>query len=46
MAWAGIGLWTSGQVEDAMGMKASKEQEEELERSMAVRVQRVEREGR
>lgn len=41
MAWASIGLWTSPQVESALGMKASKEEQEALERQLAVRVSRV-----
>lgn len=42
MAWASIGLWTGPQVENALGMKASKEEQEALERQLAVRVSRVE----
>ncbi|KAJ5105556.1 hypothetical protein NUU61_002903 [Penicillium alfredii] len=48
MAWASIGLWTAPQVENALGMQASKEEQDALERKMAVRVSRVgeEKEGR
>ena len=41
MAWATIGLWTSPQVEDALGMKASKEEQEALDRKLALKVSRV-----
>ncbi|CAL5869559.1 uncharacterized protein PFLUO_LOCUS3789 [Penicillium psychrofluorescens] len=41
MAWATIGLWTAPQVEDAMGMKASKEEQEALDRKLALKVSRV-----
>lgn len=41
MAWASIGLWTAPQVESALGMKASKEEQEALDRQLAVRVSRV-----
>lgn len=44
MAWASIGLWTSPQVESALGMQPSKEEQEALDRKMAVRVSRVENE--
>ena len=42
MAWAGIGLWTSPQVEGALGMQPSKEEQDALDRKLAVRVSRVE----
>ncbi|CAI7624785.1 hypothetical protein N7533_012102 [Penicillium manginii] len=42
MAWAGIGLWTSPQVESALGMQATKEEQEALDRQMAVRISRAE----
>ncbi|KAI9924979.1 hypothetical protein ASPWEDRAFT_176244 [Aspergillus wentii DTO 134E9] len=45
MAWASVGLWTSPQVEGALGMAATKEQQEELDRKMAIRVSRVDKEG-
>lgn len=41
MAWATIGLWTSPQVESALGMQASKEEQEALDRQMAVRISRA-----
>lgn len=41
MAWAGIGLWTSPQVENALGMQPSKEEQEALDRKLAVRVSRI-----
>jgi hypothetical protein len=41
MAWASIGLWTTPQVESALGMKATKEEQEALDRQLAVRVSRV-----
>lgn len=43
MAWASIGLWTSPQVEGALGMVPSEEEKGELERKLAFRVERVER---
>lgn len=43
MAWAGLGLWTSPQVEGAMGMNPSEDERKELERKLALRVERVER---
>ncbi|KAJ5569785.1 uncharacterized protein N7459_009215 [Penicillium hispanicum] len=49
MAWAAIGLWTTPQVENALGMQATKEEQEELDRKMAVRISRAapdERAGR
>lgn len=42
MAWAAIGLWTSPQVESALGMQATKEEQEALDRQMAVRISRAE----
>ncbi|KAJ5281694.1 hypothetical protein N7478_007066 [Penicillium angulare] len=44
MAWATIGLWTSPKVEDALGMHASKEEQEALDRQLAVRISRAGRE--
>ncbi|EYE95654.1 uncharacterized protein EURHEDRAFT_377231 [Aspergillus ruber CBS 135680] len=43
VAWASVGLWTTPQVEGALGMTASEKEKEELERKMAVRVERVDR---
>ncbi|KAL4927655.1 uncharacterized protein BDV17DRAFT_292395 [Aspergillus undulatus] len=44
MAWASIGLWAQPQVEQAMGMVPTAEEQAELDRKMAVQVSRVERE--
>ncbi|KAJ5172565.1 hypothetical protein N7492_005158 [Penicillium capsulatum] len=41
MAWATIGLWTSPQVENALGMQASQEEQEALDRKLQVRVSRA-----
>ncbi|KAJ5747597.1 uncharacterized protein N7511_009293 [Penicillium nucicola] len=41
MAWAGIGLWTESKVESALGMQPTKEEQEALDRQMAVRISRV-----
>lgn len=41
MAWAGIGLWTTPQVENALGMQPSKEEQEALDRKLAVRISRI-----
>jgi hypothetical protein len=41
MAWATIGLWTTPQVENALGMQATKEEQEALDRQLAVRISRV-----
>ncbi|KAL4975799.1 hypothetical protein BDW66DRAFT_151530 [Aspergillus desertorum] len=41
MVWASIGLWTSSQVEQAMGMVPTEEEKAELERKLAIRVSRV-----
>ncbi|RJE16524.1 hypothetical protein PHISCL_11139, partial [Aspergillus sclerotialis] len=43
MAWAGLGLWTSPQVESAMGMNPSEKEKEELDRKLRVRIEAVER---
>ncbi|KAI2969339.1 hypothetical protein CBS147323_3894 [Aspergillus niger] len=45
MAWASIGLWVSPQVENAMGMAPTKEEQEELDRKLAVRISRVEKDA-
>ncbi|KAL4983366.1 hypothetical protein BDW68DRAFT_191391 [Aspergillus falconensis] len=45
MAWASIGLWTSSQVEQAMGMVPTEEEKAELERKLAIRVSRVEKDS-
>ena len=44
IGWASIGLWTSPQVEGVLGMVPSQQEQDELERKMAVRVERVDRE--
>ncbi|KAF9241024.1 hypothetical protein DTO006G1_9066 [Penicillium roqueforti] len=41
MAWAGIGLWTTPQVENALGMQPTKEEQDALDRKLAVRVVRI-----
>lgn len=38
MAWATIGLWTSPQVESALGMQPSKEEQDALDHKLQVRV--------
>ncbi|KAL1999712.1 hypothetical protein VTN02DRAFT_4135 [Thermoascus thermophilus] len=43
MTWAGIGLWTSPHVEDALGMAPTKQEMEELERTLTVRISSVDR---
>ncbi|KAL3475788.1 hypothetical protein BJX99DRAFT_259045 [Aspergillus californicus] len=43
MAWASIGMWTSSSVEQAMGMVPTEQERAELDRKMAVSVQRVDR---
>ncbi|KAL4743722.1 hypothetical protein BDV11DRAFT_177222 [Aspergillus similis] len=43
MVWASIGLWTSSQVEQAMGMVPTEAEKAELERKLAIRVSRVEK---
>ncbi|KAL4888929.1 hypothetical protein BDV59DRAFT_205649 [Aspergillus ambiguus] len=45
MAWASIGLWMTPQVENAMGMTPTKEEQEDLDRKLALRVSRVEKGG-
>jgi hypothetical protein len=46
MAWATIGLWTSPQVESALGMQATKDEQEVLDKQLAVRISRVGGEGK
>lgn len=41
MAWASIGLWTAPQIENALGMQATKEEQEALDRQLAVRISPV-----
>lgn len=43
MAWASIGLWTSSQVEQAMGMVPTAAEQAELDRKMAIRISRAEK---
>ncbi|PYH47605.1 uncharacterized protein BP01DRAFT_380811 [Aspergillus saccharolyticus JOP 1030-1] len=45
MTWAAIGLWATPQVEGAMGLTPTPEEQQELDRKLAVRVTRVERDG-
>ncbi|KAJ5907484.1 hypothetical protein N7495_000166 [Penicillium taxi] len=42
MAWATIGLWTTPQVENALGMQSTKEEQDALDRKLAVRISRIE----
>ncbi|KAL3443975.1 hypothetical protein BJX65DRAFT_311282 [Aspergillus insuetus] len=44
IAWASIGLWTSSQVEEAMGMVPTAAEQAELDRKMAIRISRVDKE--
>lgn len=44
MVWASIGLWTSSNVEQAMGMVPTEQEKAELDRKMAVSVSRVDKE--
>ncbi|KAL2218062.1 hypothetical protein M432DRAFT_640173 [Thermoascus aurantiacus ATCC 26904] len=43
MAWAGIGLYTEPQVERALGMVPTREEQEELERKLSIRISSVDR---
>ncbi|RDW90665.1 uncharacterized protein DSM5745_02440 [Aspergillus mulundensis] len=43
IAWASVGLWTSSEVEQAMGMVPTEQEKAELDRKLAIRVSRVER---
>lgn len=43
MAWATIGLWVLPAMENRMGMVASEQEKEELERKMSVKLAPVER---
>lgn len=43
MAWAGFGLWTTPQLESALGLEASEKERDELQRKMRLRVEAVER---
>ncbi|KJK61313.1 hypothetical protein P875_00042448 [Aspergillus parasiticus SU-1] len=45
MAWASIGLWVLPEVEGAMGMAPTKQEQEELDRKMAIRISRVDKDG-
>jgi hypothetical protein len=44
MAWAGIGMTASPQVESALGMVPTEQEKEELDRKLNVRVVRVDKE--
>jgi hypothetical protein len=44
IAWASVGLWTSSQVEEAMGMVPTTAEQAELDRKMAIRISRVDKE--
>ncbi|GAD95971.1 hypothetical protein ANI_1_1762144 [Paecilomyces variotii No. 5] len=43
MTWASIGMWASPEVENALGLAPTKEDQEELDRKLAVRVASVEK---
>ncbi|KAL2834282.1 hypothetical protein BDW59DRAFT_156222 [Aspergillus cavernicola] len=43
MGWASIGLWMSPRVEQAMGMVPTEQERAELDRKMAVKVSRVDK---
>lgn len=43
MAWASLGMMISPQVEKTLGMVPSEQEKEELERKLALRVERVDR---
>ncbi|KAL1982703.1 hypothetical protein VTN96DRAFT_954 [Rasamsonia emersonii] len=43
MGWACIGMWISPQVERALGMVPTPEEQEELQRKLNVRVSRVDK---
>lgn len=44
MAWAGIGMAASPQLESALGMVPTEQEKEELERKMDFKVVRVDKE--
>ncbi|KAN0086375.1 hypothetical protein V8E54_000063 [Elaphomyces granulatus] len=44
MAWAGIGLRTSPQVEDTLGMVPTQQEQDELDRKLSLRISRVDKE--
>ncbi|PGH16743.1 hypothetical protein AJ79_01616 [Helicocarpus griseus UAMH5409] len=43
MAYAAAGMWWSPKVEEALGMVPSKQEQEELDRKLSVKVSSVER---
>jgi hypothetical protein len=43
IAWASVGLWTTPEVENALGLAPTKQDQEELERKLAVKVSSVEK---
>lgn len=43
MAWASLGMMISPQVEKTLGMVPSEQEKEELERKLALRVEKVEK---
>ncbi|EEH19779.1 hypothetical protein PABG_02038 [Paracoccidioides brasiliensis Pb03] len=46
MAYATFGMWWSPKIEEALGMVPTKEEQEELERKMTIKVSSVERQIR
>jgi hypothetical protein len=44
MGWAAIGMTTSPQVENALGLVPTEQEKEDLDRKLNVRISRVERE--
>lgn len=45
MAWAGIGLQTSPQVEDTLGMVPTQQEKDDLDRKLSLRISRVDKEA-
>ena len=45
MAWAGIGLRTSPQVEDTLGMVPTQQEKDDLDRKLSLRISRVDKEA-
>ena len=44
MAWATAGMVLSPQIEKTLGMEATPEEQQELQRKMTVRIERVDKE--
>ncbi|PGH18702.1 hypothetical protein AJ80_04355 [Polytolypa hystricis UAMH7299] len=45
IAYAGIGMWSSPKVEEALGMVPTKQEQEELDRKMNIQISRIDRPG-